>query len=94
MLTIGWNPDGLHLIDAMPKREKHGAKHHINNIINPICRRLIPAGRSKLVIHPGSSRRHTANVVLDRESQKEVRFASHPPDFPDKAPSDFSFSFA
>jgi hypothetical protein len=89
MLTIAWNPNGFHLIDAMPKREKHIARYHLNNITTPICQRLIPAGKRKLNIHLDNSRCHTAKVVLDCVSQRKVRFALHPLDSPDIAPSDF-----
>jgi transposase len=94
MLTIAWNPNGFHLIDAIPKVEKRSARYQINNITTPICQRLIPAGKRKLIIHPDNSRRHTANVVLDFVSQRKVRFAPHPPGSPDITPSGFSFSFA
>jgi hypothetical protein len=89
MLTIAWDPKGFHLIDAMIKGEKRSASLHSNNIIIPICQRLILAGRCKLVIHPDNSPCLTAKVVLDFVSQRKVRFARHPPDSPDIAPSGF-----
>jgi hypothetical protein len=88
MLMIAWNSNGFHLIDAMPKGEKHSARYHINNITTPICQRLIPAGERKLVIQPDNSLCHTAKVVLDFVSQKD-RFALHPRYSPDITPSDF-----
>jgi hypothetical protein len=88
MLTIAWNSNDFHLIDAMPKGEKHGARYHINNITTPICQPLIPAGQRKFVIYPDDSQCHNAEVVFDFLSQRKVRFALHPPDFPDLAPSD------
>jgi hypothetical protein len=89
MLTIFRNPKGLHLIDAMPRREKCSARYYAGNILTPICQRLIPAGQCKLVIHTDNSPCHTANGVLDFVSQRKVRFAPHPPYSPDIAPSDF-----
>jgi hypothetical protein len=77
MLPIGWNLHGFHLID---------------NSLTPICQRLIPAGKGKLVIHTDNSRCRTPKVVLDFMSQRKVRFAPHPPYSPDLAPSD-SFLF-
>jgi hypothetical protein len=94
MLAIAWNLIGFHLIDAMPKEEKHSARCHINNITISICHRLIRSGKGKLVIHPNNSRYHTTKVVLNFVSQRKVRFAPHSPDFPEIIPSDFSFSFA
>jgi hypothetical protein len=90
ILTIAWNPNGFHLIDAMPKGEKHSVRYHVNNITTPICQRLIPADKCKLVNHPDNSQCHTAKVVLEFVSQRKVRFARHPSDSPDIAPSDFS----
>jgi histone-lysine N-methyltransferase SETMAR len=89
MLTIVWDPNGFHLIDAMPKGEMHSARHHVNNILTSICQRLILAGKRKLAIHPDNSRCHTAKVVLDFVSQRKARFVPHPPDSPDITPSDF-----
>jgi hypothetical protein len=63
-LTIFWNPNGLHLIDAMPKSEKYGTRYYVDNILTPVCQRLIQAGKCKLVIHADNSPCHTANVVL------------------------------
>jgi hypothetical protein len=91
MLTVAWNSNGFYLINGIPKGGKHSGRHHINNITTPICQRLIPAYKRKLVIHPDNFRCHTAKVVLDCVSQKRVRFASHPPDSPDKASFDFFF---
>jgi hypothetical protein len=89
MLTIARNLNAFHLIDAIPKGEKHSARYHVNNITTPICQRLIPAGKRKLIIHPDNSRCHIAKVVLDCVPQRKVRFAAYSPDYPDIAPSDF-----
>jgi transposase len=89
MLTIVWNTRGFHVIDAMPRGETFSARYYIDHILTPICRRLIPTGRRKLVIHADNSRCHTAKVVLDFVSQNGVRVAPHPPYSPDIAPSDF-----
>jgi hypothetical protein len=90
-LTIVWNPNGLHLIDAMPKREKSSPRYHVDNILTPVCQRLIPAGKCKFVIHADNSPCHTANVVLDFASQRKVRFGPHLLYSPDIARSDFLF---
>jgi hypothetical protein len=89
MLMIFWNRNGLHLIDAMPKREKYSPRYYVDNILTPICQRLVPAGRCKLVIHADISLCHTSNVILDFVLQRKVRFAPHPPYSPYKAPSNF-----
>jgi hypothetical protein len=47
MLKIFSNPKGTHLIDAMPKREKHSTRYYVDNILTVICQRLIPAGQGK-----------------------------------------------
>jgi hypothetical protein len=88
MLTIFWNPNGLHLIYRMPQREKSSTRYYVDNILTPICQRLIPAGKCKLVIHTDNSPCHIANVVLGFVSQIKVRFAPHPSYSPDIAPPD------
>jgi hypothetical protein len=89
MLTILWNPKGLHLIDATPKREKHSTRYYVDNTLTPICQQLIPAGKCKLVIHADNSPCHAAYIVLDFVSQRNIRFAPHPPYSPDITPSGF-----
>jgi hypothetical protein len=89
MLRIFWNPNGLPLIDAMPKREKSSTRYYVENILTPICQRLILGGKCKLVIHTDNSPCHTASVVFDFVLQRKVRFTSHFPCSPDTAPSDF-----
>jgi hypothetical protein len=91
MLTIFWNPNDLHRVDAMPKREKYSRQYYADNILIPIFQRLIPASKCKFVIHAHHSPCHTANVVLDFVLQRKVKFAPYPTDSPDVALSDFFF---
>jgi hypothetical protein len=70
--------------------EQYSERYYVSSTITPICRRLILTGERKLVIQADNSRCHTAKVVLDFVSQKEVRFAQDPPYSRDIAPSDFS----
>jgi hypothetical protein len=88
-LMIVWNPNGFGIIDAIPKGETHNAQYYTDNLLTPICQRLIPAGKLKLVIHADNSRCQPANVVLDFISQSKVRFAPHLPYSPDIASPDF-----
>jgi hypothetical protein len=88
-LTIVWNSNGFHLIDAMPTAEEYSVQWNINNILTPICQRLIPAGKCILVIHADNSRCHTATIVLNIVPQRKVRSAPDPPYSPDIAPTDF-----
>jgi hypothetical protein len=69
MLTIVWNPNGFHLIDAMPEWEKYRARYYSGDTVTLICQQLTPAGKRKLLIHADNSRCHTANVILDSVSQ-------------------------
>jgi hypothetical protein len=89
MLMIFWNPNDLHLIDAMPKMEKLSTRYYVNHILVPIFQQLIPAGQCKLVIHTDNSQYYTDRVVFDFVLQRKVKFALHPPDSPNLAPSDF-----
>jgi hypothetical protein len=86
MLVIFWDPNGRHLIDVMPKREKYSPRYYIDNILTPFCQRLNPAGKCKFVIHADNTPCHTANVVLDFASQRKVRFDPHSLYYPDIAP--------
>jgi hypothetical protein len=77
-LTIVRNPNGFHLIDAMPKEEKYSAHYDVNNTLMPTCHRLIPAGKRKLAIHGHNSRCHSAKSALDFVSQRKVGFSRIP----------------
>jgi hypothetical protein len=50
---------------------------------------LIPADKGKLVLHADGARCDTAKAVPDFVSQRKIRFAPHPPYFPDMALSNF-----
>jgi hypothetical protein len=89
MLTTFWNPNGLHLVNVMPKREKYSTRYYVDNILTPTCQRLIQAGKRKLIIRANNSPCHIVNVVFDFLSQRKVRFAPHPPYCPDIASSGF-----
>jgi hypothetical protein len=91
MLTIFWNPNALHLIDAMPKREKYTTRCYVSNVLTSTCQRLISARKCKFVIQADNSPPHTANAVLDFVWQRKVRFTPHPPYSRDIAPSGFLF---
>jgi hypothetical protein len=92
MLTIVWSPNGLPLIDAMPKGERYSVRYYVDDILTPISERFIPAGKGQLVIHTDRSLFHTTNVVLDFVSQSKGRFAPNHPYSPNIALSDLSFS--
>jgi hypothetical protein len=72
----------------MAKEEKYSAQYYIDNIPTPISQRLIPAGKRKSVIQAYNSRYHTAKVVLDFLSQRQVGFTPHSQCSPGIAPPD------
>jgi hypothetical protein len=89
MLAIVWNPNDFHFINAMLKWEKNGSRSYLDNVLTPVCQRLIPTGKHQLILYVDNSRCHTANVVLDFVSQRKIKISPHLPYFPDIAPSDF-----
>jgi hypothetical protein len=55
LLIIIWNPNDFSLIDAMHKGQKYSARYYLDNILTPICQRLIPTVKHQLVIHADTS---------------------------------------
>jgi hypothetical protein len=92
MVTIVWNPNGFHVVDALPKAGKFNAHYYTGNIIYAILiwRQAEGGTRpSKLWVHADNARPHTAKVSADFMATSGMKRAPHPPYSPDLAPSDF-----
>jgi hypothetical protein len=95
IITIVWNPGGLHLIKLLPKGLKFNASYDVTQILDPFSVwRGTQIGRTnrKLIAHADNARPHTAKVVLDFMERSVMKKVPHSPHSPNLARSDFFFS--
>jgi hypothetical protein len=101
MITIVWNPTGFHVIQVLPSRYKCNSSYYQNEILGPLSEwqsEQAGAASRRLIVHADNPRPHI-HIAAAATSQKfmdenAMIKASHPPDSPDLAPSDFSlFSY-
>jgi histone-lysine N-methyltransferase SETMAR len=95
VLTIVWNPRGLHLIKVLEKGRKFNAGYYIAEILGPLSqwRSTEAAGNErKLLAHADNARPHAAKLSTQYFNENRIKSAPHPPYSPDLRPSDF-YSF-
>jgi transposase len=92
MVTIVWNSQGFHLVDALPKGQKFNANYDIDRILQSLLEsRSTEHGRGP-IIHADNASPHTARKNLKFGRENRLEMAPHPPYSPDLTLSDF-FSF-
>jgi histone-lysine N-methyltransferase SETMAR len=89
MVTIVWNPQGFHLVDALPKGQKFNANYYIDRILQPFLENRSTGRGPGLIIHADNARPHTARKTFKCCRENCLEMASHPPYSPDLTPSDF-----
>jgi histone-lysine N-methyltransferase SETMAR len=89
MVTIIWNPQGFHLVDALPKGQKFNTHYYIDRILQPLLESRSTGRGPGLIIHADNVRPHTAQKTLKFCRENRLEMAPHPPYSPDLAPSDF-----
>jgi histone-lysine N-methyltransferase SETMAR len=89
MVTIVWNPQGLHLIDGLPKGQRFSASYYVDMILRPLLENRSRGPGLHFIIHADNARPHTAQNTLKFCQENGLKMAPHPPYSPDLAPSDF-----
>jgi hypothetical protein len=92
LVTIACNPDGFHLIKALPKAMKFNSTYYVHGILTSLLdwyNARFGVAQQNLVIHADNARPHSAKVVSDFCEENEITVTPHPPYSPDLAPSDF-----
>jgi hypothetical protein len=74
MVTIAWNPLGLHLLDARPKGKAINAEHYCVNIPTELLPLRPQVDGRRLVIYADNARPHTARKC--RAFAKKIDSAS------------------
>jgi histone-lysine N-methyltransferase SETMAR len=92
MLTIVWNPRGVHLIKVLEKGRKFNAGYYIAEILEPLsrwCSIEAVGNERKLLMYADNVRPHTTNLSTQYFTENQMKSVPHPPYSPDLAPSDF-----
>jgi histone-lysine N-methyltransferase SETMAR len=84
-----WNPEGFHLVDALPKGQKFKANHYIDRILQSLLEIRSTGCGPGLIIHADNARSHTARKTFKICRENCLEMAHHPPCSPNLAPSDF-----
>jgi hypothetical protein len=58
MVTIVWNPQGFHLVDALPKGKKFNPNYYIDRILSPLLESRSTGRGRGLIIHADNARAH------------------------------------
>jgi histone-lysine N-methyltransferase SETMAR len=89
MVAIAWNALRFHLVEALSKGTRFNAEYYRDNILTELIRLRPQAGQRNLVIHADNASLQTAHQCRTFSAENGLRLATHPPDSPDLAPSDF-----
>jgi histone-lysine N-methyltransferase SETMAR len=89
MVTIVWDPQCFHLVDALPKGQKFNANYYIDRILQLLLESRSTGRGPGLIIHADNARSHTARKTFKFCRENRLEIAPHPPYSPDLALSDF-----
>jgi hypothetical protein len=92
MLTVVWNPIGLHVLKALPKRCKFNAQYYVNDILVAISEwkwKIEGTRQNKLWVRSDTARPQTAKMSTYYIGLNRMKQAPHPPYSPDLARPDF-----
>jgi hypothetical protein len=91
MVTIVWNPQGFHVVDALPKAEKFNASFYIDIIPQRVLESCSTGPGPGLIIHAHNARPHTAQKTLTFCRENNLEMAPHRPYSSGLAPPGFFF---
>jgi hypothetical protein len=89
IVTIIWNLQGFHLVDALPKGQKFNASHYIDIIIQRVLENRSNGLGPDLIIHADNVRPHTAQKTLKFCRENCLEMAPHQTYSPNLVPSEF-----
>lgn len=92
MISVFWNPNGIVLVDALPKGQKFNSEYYINNILKKLHESgggFPDTNGKKLNVHADNARPHTSKMTIRYFETHGMKKVPHPAFSPDLAPSDF-----
>jgi hypothetical protein len=73
MVTIVWNPQGFHLIEALLNGQKFNANYYIDRILQPLLECCSTGRGPCLIIHADNARPHSARKTFKFFAGKSLR---------------------
>jgi hypothetical protein len=64
MIPIVWNPQGFHLVDALPKSRKFNANYYLDRILQSLLDSRSTGRAPGLIIQADNARPHIARKIL------------------------------
>jgi hypothetical protein len=64
MVTIVWNPQGFHLVNALPKGQKFNVNYYIDRILQSLLENRSTGRGPGLIIHADNARFYTARKTF------------------------------
>jgi hypothetical protein len=89
MVTIVWNPQVFHLVDALPKGQKFNVNYYIDKILQTLLESRSTGRGPGLIIHADNARPHTARTIFKFYRENRLEMAPYLLYSPNLAPSDF-----
>jgi histone-lysine N-methyltransferase SETMAR len=93
MVTIFWNPFGIHVLAALPEKTSFDAGYFVDYVLTPIEELSVmyktASQKQKLVIHMDNSPIHKSKAAIQKIASMWVKIAPHPLYSQNMAPSDF-----
>jgi histone-lysine N-methyltransferase SETMAR len=95
MVTIFWNPFGIHVLAELPETTSFDARYFVDYVLIPIEElpviHMAVSQKQKLVIYMDNSPINKSKAAIQKIASMRVKLVHHPPYSPDLAPSDFFF---
>jgi ribosomal protein S26 len=85
MITIAWNPNGFHDVDALLKGESFKSTYDIEHILQQILEYCLKSGLHQFIIRVDNARSHTARKSQTFCESNSFRIVPHSPYSPDLA---------
>jgi hypothetical protein len=93
MITIFWNPFGIHFVAALPEKTSLDVGYFIDYVLTSIAELPVmhtaESQKQKRVIHKDNWPIHKSKAAIQKISSICVKLAAHRPYSPDLTPSDF-----
>jgi transposase len=89
IITIVWNPQDFHLVDALPKGQKFNTNYYIDRILQSLLESRSTGRGPDLIIHADNARSHTAQKIFIFCRENRLEMTPNLPYSSNLAPSDF-----
>jgi hypothetical protein len=93
MVTVFWNPTGIHILHCLPEDRLFNAAYFIDHVLSKIEKlldvRAAASEKQNFILHMDNSLVHRSKAGMERVEAISLEFAPHPLYSTNLAPSDF-----